>query len=185
MNRHDSTQLIPLIDRVPPVRGQVGRPRRRPERLSADRGYDYDSHRRQLRQRGITPEIARRNTGHGSGLGRHRWVVSAPSPGSTNSNACSSATTATTKSTKHSSRSAAASSASEGSRTHFDSSSKTPRLQQPIPGPRTSSQGRSAIMEPNGATASVEARPLSAGDGEMRDGLGVKRFVARHFSFKR
>jgi transposase len=37
--------------------------------------YDYDSHRRQLRQRGITPEIARRNTGHGSGLGRHRWVV--------------------------------------------------------------------------------------------------------------
>jgi transposase len=57
------------------VRGRVGRPPRRPKRLSADRGYDYPTHRRQLRQRGITPEIARRNTRHGSGLGRHRWVV--------------------------------------------------------------------------------------------------------------
>jgi len=74
-NRHDVTQLIPLVDRVPPVRGKVGRPRRRPDRLSADRGYDFDKYRRQLRQRGITPEIARRNTGHGSGLGRYRWVV--------------------------------------------------------------------------------------------------------------
>jgi hypothetical protein len=54
---------------VPPVRGKVGRPRRRPERLSADRGYDYPSHRRQLRRRGITAEIARRKTEHGSGLG--------------------------------------------------------------------------------------------------------------------
>jgi len=74
-NRHDVTQLIPLVDRVPPVRGKVGRPRRRPARVSADRGYDYDSHRRQLRRRGITPEIARRKTEHGSGLGRYRWVV--------------------------------------------------------------------------------------------------------------
>jgi transposase len=60
---------------VPPVRGRVGRPRRRPERLSADRGYDYDSRRRELRRRGIAPEIARRKTGHGSGLGRVRWVI--------------------------------------------------------------------------------------------------------------
>ncbi len=74
-NRHDSTQLIPLLDRVPPVRGKVGRPRRRPDRIAADRGYDYDARRRELRRRGITPEIARRKTEHGSGLGRHRWVV--------------------------------------------------------------------------------------------------------------
>src|SRR6266498_22325 len=71
-NRNDVTQLIPLVDRVPPVRGKVGRPRRRPDRVSADRGYDYDSHRRQLRQRGIVPEIARRKTEHGSGLVRYR-----------------------------------------------------------------------------------------------------------------
>jgi transposase len=49
--------------------------RGRPERGTADRGYDHDKYRRQLRQRGITPEIARRNTEHGSGLGRYRWVV--------------------------------------------------------------------------------------------------------------
>ena len=74
-NRHDSTQPIPLVDRVPPVRGKVGRPRRRPKRVTADRGYDYDNRRRELRRRGITPEIARRKTEHGSGLGRYRWVV--------------------------------------------------------------------------------------------------------------
>jgi len=60
---------------VPPVRGRVGRPRTPPERLSADRGYDSDPYRRQLRRRGIKPEIARRKTEHGSGLGRVRWVV--------------------------------------------------------------------------------------------------------------
>src|SRR5438128_12357421 len=55
-NRNDVTQLIPLLERVPPVRGRVGRPRRRPERVTADRGYDHDSYRRQLRRRRITPE---------------------------------------------------------------------------------------------------------------------------------
>jgi transposase len=60
---------------VPPVAGKPGRPRRRPDRLSADRGYDYDKYRRELRRRGITAEIARRGTAHGSGLGRYRWVV--------------------------------------------------------------------------------------------------------------
>jgi transposase len=74
-NRHDVTQLIPLLDRVPAVAGAVGRPRRRPDQLIADRGYDYDKHRRLLRQRGIAPLIARRNTEHGSGLGAVRWVV--------------------------------------------------------------------------------------------------------------
>jgi transposase len=74
-NRHDVTQLIPLVERVPPVRGKVGRPRRRPDRLTADRGYDSDKHRRELHCRRIKPEIAYRQTVHGSGLGRHRWVV--------------------------------------------------------------------------------------------------------------
>ncbi len=58
-----------------PVRGRLGRPRRRPERLLADRGYDHDKYRRLLRARGITPVIARRQSEHGSGLGRERWVV--------------------------------------------------------------------------------------------------------------
>jgi transposase len=74
-NRNDVTQLVPLIERVPPVRGKVGRPRRRPESVAADRGYDHDKYRRELRRRQIRPEIARRQTEHGSGLGRARWVV--------------------------------------------------------------------------------------------------------------
>src|SRR6266516_6701576 len=74
-NRNDVTQLLPLLDGVPPVRGSVGRPRRRPDCLIADRGYDHDTYRRQLWQRGIKPVIARRQTEHGSRLGRYRWVV--------------------------------------------------------------------------------------------------------------
>ena len=74
-NRNDITQLIPLVEAVPAVRGQVGRPRRRPERVTADRAYDHRPQRRELRRRGIKPEIARRQTEHGSGLGRYRWVV--------------------------------------------------------------------------------------------------------------
>src|SRR5262245_5461801 len=74
-NRNDITQLVPLVERIPPVRGKVGRPRRRPERVTADRGYDHDKYRRELRARRIKPEIARRQTAHGSGLGRARWVV--------------------------------------------------------------------------------------------------------------
>jgi transposase len=63
------------VERVPPVRGKVGRPRRRPQRLTADRAYDSAGHRRELCRRGIKPEIARQQTDHGSGLGRMRWVV--------------------------------------------------------------------------------------------------------------
>lgn len=74
-NHNDVTQLLPLIDRIPPVRGVVGRPRRRPDQLVGDRGYDSDSYRKELRRRGIKPLIARRQTKHGSGLGRYRWVV--------------------------------------------------------------------------------------------------------------
>jgi len=36
-NRHDVTQLPPLVDAIPPVAGKVGRPRRRPERVQEDR----------------------------------------------------------------------------------------------------------------------------------------------------
>ena len=74
-NRHDSTQLMPMISAVPAVRGKRGRPRRRPDALYADRAYDYDTYRRQLRAKGITPHLARRGVTHGSGLGVHRWVV--------------------------------------------------------------------------------------------------------------
>jgi transposase len=74
-HRNDVTQLMPLIEAVPPVRGRRGRPRRRPHTIYADRGYDHDKYRKQVRAVGITPVIARRGTEHGSGLGVHRWVV--------------------------------------------------------------------------------------------------------------
>jgi len=73
--RHDVTQLVALLDRVPAVAGVRGRPRSRPDSVIADRGYDYDKYRRLVWQRGIKPLIARRQTEHGSGLGRYRWVV--------------------------------------------------------------------------------------------------------------
>jgi transposase len=40
-----------------------------------DRGYDAEAIRQGLRERGIVPLLAKRNTEHGSGLGRWRWVV--------------------------------------------------------------------------------------------------------------
>ncbi|MFI0219984.1 IS5 family transposase [Streptomyces lydicus] len=74
-NRHDVTQLLHLLDAIPPIRGLRGRPRRKPRRLYADRGYDFDKYRRLLWRRGIKPVIARRGVAHGSGLGKVRWVV--------------------------------------------------------------------------------------------------------------
>lgn len=53
-NRHDVTQLLPLLDAVPPIRGRRGRPRRKPCELFADRGYDFDKYRRLPRARGIS-----------------------------------------------------------------------------------------------------------------------------------
>ena len=57
------------------MRGQRGRPRRRPERLYADRAHDSRQRRKDLRARHIAPALARRGAEHGSGLGVHRWVV--------------------------------------------------------------------------------------------------------------
>jgi transposase len=74
-NAHDVTQLLELVDGIPPIRGKRGRPRRRPACVQGDRGYDSQPHRRELRRRHITPVLARRNTDHGSGLGETRWVV--------------------------------------------------------------------------------------------------------------
>lgn len=72
-NRNDITQLIPLVDAVPPVRGRRGRPRRRPQVLVADRGYDHDKYRDALQKRGIRPLISRRGTRDNNQP--VRWVV--------------------------------------------------------------------------------------------------------------
>jgi transposase len=74
-NRHDVTQLLPLIDGIPPVRGCPGRPLRKPALVQGDRGYDSQPHRDALERRGIACQLAKRGRPHGSGLGRTRWVV--------------------------------------------------------------------------------------------------------------
>jgi len=74
-NRNDVTQLLPLVDAIAPIRGTRGGPLRKPKVIYADRGYDSESHRERLRDRGIKPVIAKRRTEHGSGLGKFRWVV--------------------------------------------------------------------------------------------------------------
>ncbi len=43
--------------------------------MLGDRGYDAEAIRQGLRARHIVPWLAKRNTQHGSGLGRWRWVV--------------------------------------------------------------------------------------------------------------
>jgi transposase len=77
-NTHDSQLLEPVVDAVPAVigpGGRAGRPRRRPAKLHADKGYDYPGCRRALRRRGIIARIARRGVESSQRLGRHRWKV--------------------------------------------------------------------------------------------------------------
>ncbi len=69
------TQLLPLVHAIPPISGQRGHPRRRPERVQGDRAYHSNPHRNALVQLGIEPVLARRGVAHGSGLGLYRWVV--------------------------------------------------------------------------------------------------------------
>lgn len=74
-NVHDSHFVGPLLDAIPPIAGQVGRPRCRPAKLHADKGYDYQRCRDECTVRGIIPRIARRGLESSHHLGTHRWVV--------------------------------------------------------------------------------------------------------------
>jgi transposase len=68
--------LEPMLDAVPPLRtGRRGRPRRRPEKLDADKGYDYPRCRAACRHRHVRHRIARRGIESKTKLGRHRWVI--------------------------------------------------------------------------------------------------------------
>ncbi len=60
--RHESTQLELVLDsiRVAHPEGRPGRPRKRPERLIADKGYSFPGCREFLRRRGIPHTIPER-----------------------------------------------------------------------------------------------------------------------------
>ena len=74
-NVNEVEELIPLVDAVPGIAGQVGRPRRRPDKLQGDRAYQSAAKEKELRKRKITPVIAHKRTKHGSGLGKFRWFI--------------------------------------------------------------------------------------------------------------
>jgi IS5 family transposase len=74
-NRHDSVVFEELVDSLPAVHGVKGRPRRWPDKLHADKGYDFQRCHEHLRSRGIKPRIARRGIERNDRLGCHRWVV--------------------------------------------------------------------------------------------------------------
>jgi Transposase DDE domain len=74
-NVHDSKVLEEAVDAISPIRKPRGRPRKRPEKLHADKGYDFPCCRQALRKRGVTARIARRGIESSERLGRHRWVV--------------------------------------------------------------------------------------------------------------
>jgi IS5 family transposase len=67
--------LEEAVDAIPALQGRRGRPRKRPHKLHADKGYDYPRCRQALRKRGIVPRIARKGVESSERLGRHRWVV--------------------------------------------------------------------------------------------------------------
>jgi transposase len=94
-HRNDVTQLLALIDGISAIAGKRRRPRQRPDRVIADRGYDHDKYGRKLCRRGVTPRIARRRTAACAGW----W--SGRSPGCTTSAGSASAGNATPPCTTH------------------------------------------------------------------------------------
>ena len=74
-NRNDCQHALALVHDIPPLQGAYGRPRHRPDCVVGDRAYDAEAIRLGLRARHVVPLLGKRNTEHGSGLGRWRWVV--------------------------------------------------------------------------------------------------------------
>ncbi len=58
--RHESTQLGAVLDAIRVARSGSGRPRKRPERLIADKGFSFPSCRKLLKARSIPHTIPER-----------------------------------------------------------------------------------------------------------------------------
>ena len=71
----DHHEILPTVAAYPSIGGQPGRPRRSPDLLFADAGYDSQATREALSARGIDSAIRYRNRPLGSHLGRYRWPV--------------------------------------------------------------------------------------------------------------
>ena len=76
-NVHDSKLLEPLADAVEPIRRPTsarGRPRKRPVKLHADKGYDYPH----LRRAPISPPITPMAALDGAAIGPYRRPIRSP-----------------------------------------------------------------------------------------------------------
>jgi IS5 family transposase len=71
----DARMMLECIDAIEPLKRLRGRPRRRSDRLHADKAYDSQALRVELRRCGIQPRVARRGCDSSERLGRYRWVV--------------------------------------------------------------------------------------------------------------
>jgi len=56
-NASERDQTLKLLDGIEIKTGRRGRPKTRPKQLATDKGYDSNELRRELRSRGIRPEI--------------------------------------------------------------------------------------------------------------------------------
>ena len=74
-NVNEGTVLLDVIDAIPPIKRPAGPPRRRPDKLHADKAYESQARSAALEQRGIIPRIARKAVESKTRLGRHRWVI--------------------------------------------------------------------------------------------------------------
>ena len=66
----ERAQVGPLLDKIKVKNGRPGRPRKRFKTLAADKGYDGKKLRAQIRERGIRPQIPKRQWPNKKHIGR-------------------------------------------------------------------------------------------------------------------
>ncbi|WP_369142114.1 IS5 family transposase [Streptomyces sp. R44] len=74
-NDNDVQALRPLILGIPATRSRRGPRRRHPNKVRADKAYHSAGNLAWLRERNITPRIARPGVESSERLGRHRWKI--------------------------------------------------------------------------------------------------------------
>jgi IS5 family transposase len=74
-NVNETTLFPACIDALPTIARKRGRPRWKPDKVHADKGYDSQANRDYLQEAGILSRIARRGIDSSQKLGKHRWVI--------------------------------------------------------------------------------------------------------------
>lgn len=74
-NQNETTLFTDIIDALPTLARRRGRPKWKPGKVHADKGYDSQKNREYLQRLHITPRIARRGIESSEKLGKHRWVI--------------------------------------------------------------------------------------------------------------